>query len=91
MKLLVILFILKLYARVKILKFGIVTKLDKKNKTTSKKFGDDVRSRNCEVIAIFPIYSQFGAIRKLDSGRVVYRNYVFINRNFLSYKNRKQN
>ena len=91
MKLLVILFILKLYAGVKILKFGIVTKLDKKNKTTSKKFGDDVRSRNCEVIAIFPIYSQFGAIRKPDSRRVVYRNYVFINRNFLSYKNRKQN
>ena len=26
---------------------------------------------NCDVIAIFPIYTQFGAICKPDSGRIV--------------------
>ena len=38
------------------IKPGPVTKLDKRNKTTSKKFDDDVMSENCEVIVIFPIY-----------------------------------
>ena len=38
------------------MKLGPVTKLDKRNKTTSKKFDDDVISENCDVIAIFPIY-----------------------------------
>ena len=44
-------------------------------------------SENCDVIAIFPIYSQFGAIWKPDFGRTVYKTYIFINSNFLSYKN----
>ena len=35
---------------------GPVTKFDKKNKITSKKFDDDVMSENYDVIAIFPIY-----------------------------------
>ena len=69
------------------MKLGSVTKLDKKNKTTSKNFDDDVISANCDVIVIFPIYSQFAAIRKLDSGRMVYKTYIFINSNLLSYKN----
>ena len=43
------------------------------------------------VIAIFQIYSQFGAIRKPDSRRVVCKTYIFINSNLLSYKNWKQN
>ena len=30
-----------------------VTKLDKRNKTTLKQFGDDVMSKNCDVIVIF--------------------------------------
>ena len=30
-------------------------------------------SKNCDVIAIFPIYGQFGAIRKLDYGGIVYK------------------
>ena len=55
------------------MKLGQVTKLDKRNKTISKKFGDDVMSENCDVIAIFPIYGQFGAIWKPDSGRIVYK------------------
>ena len=50
---------------------GPVTKLNKRNKTTSKKFEDDVMSANHDVIIVFPIYCQLGAIRKLDSGRIV--------------------
>ena len=66
------------------LKLGSVTKLDKRNKTTLKKFADDLMSKkcdvivifdlmskNCDVIVIFPIYSQFGAIWKPDSRRIV--------------------
>ena len=64
-----------------------VTKLDKKNKATSKKFDDDVLSSNCGVIVIFSIYSQFGALRKSDSGRIVCKTYVFINSNLFTYKN----
>ena len=48
-------------------------------------------SNNCDAIAIFPIYNQFGAIRKPDSGRIVCKIYIFINSNLLSYKNGKQN
>ena len=48
-------------------------------------------SENCDVIAIFPIYDQFGAIWKLDSGRIVCKTYIFINSNLLSCKNWKQN
>ena len=63
------------------MRYGSVTKLDKRNKTTSKKFDDDVMSKNCDVIVIFPIYGQFGAIRKSDSGRRDCKNYVFLNSN----------
>ena len=50
------------------IRLGPVTKLDKSNKTTSKKMTmtschDDVISTNCNVI-IFPVYGQFGAIQK---------------------------
>ena len=34
------------------MKLGPETKLDKKNKTTSKKLDDDVMSENCDVIVI---------------------------------------
>ena len=63
-----------------------VTKLDKRNKTASRKFDNDVVSANCDVIIIFPIYGQFGAIRKPDSRHIVCKTYIFINSNFLSYK-----
>ena len=53
------------------MKPGPVTKLDKRNKVTSKKFDDDVMSANCDVIVIFSIYGQLGAIWKPDSGRIV--------------------
>ena len=36
------------------MKLGPVTKLDKRNKTTSKKFDVDVMSRNCDVIVWRP-------------------------------------
>ena len=52
------------------MKLEPVTKLDKRNKTTSKKFDDDVMSANCDVIVTFPIYGPFGATWKLDSGSI---------------------
>ena len=46
---------------------------------------------NYNIIAIFPMYNQFGAIWKPDSGRIVCKICIFINSNLLSYKNWKQN
>ena len=40
-------------------------------------------SENCDVIVVFRIFHQFGAVRR--------KIYVFINSNLLSYKNWKQN
>ena len=48
-------------------------------------------SANCDVIVIFPIYGQSGAIWKPDYGRIVYETYIFIKSNLLSYENWKQN
>ena len=53
------------------MKLGQVTKLDKKNKTTTEKVDDDIMSKNCDAIVIFPIYGQFGASREPDSGRIL--------------------
>ena len=50
------------------------------------KIEDDVISANRDVIVIFRIYGQFGAIRKLDSRRIVCKTYFFINSNCLSWK-----
>ena len=69
------------------MKFGPVTELDKRNRATSKKFDDDVIPESCDAIVIFPIYGQFGAIRKPDSGRIICKTFIFINSNLLSYKN----
>ena len=71
------------------MKLGPVSKLYKRNKITSKNFDDYVISENCDVIAIFSIYGQFGAIRKPDSGCIVCKTYIFTNSNILSYKNWK--
>ena len=62
---------------------GPVAKLDNKNKKTLKKFYDDVMSANCDVIVIFPIYGQFGAIQTPDSGRIVCKTYIFIKNNLI--------
>ena len=68
------------------MKLGTVTKLHKKNKETSKKIDYDVMLENCDVIVIFPIFGQFRAIRKPDSGRIVCKTCVSIKSNHLSYK-----
>ena len=68
------------------MKLGPVNKLDKRYKTTSKSFDGEVMSENCDVIAIFSIYDQFGAIWKPDSGHTVCKTYIFVNSKLLSYK-----
>ena len=73
------------------MKLGEVTKLDKRNKTTSKKFDDDVMSKNCEVIAILRIFDQFGEVRRPEFGHRVCKSYVFSNMSLYSYKSCKQN
>ena len=72
------------------MKLGPVTKLDKRNKIISKELDDNVMPTNCDVIVNFSIYGQFGGIRNPDSGCIDCKTYIFINSNFLSYKNRKQ-
>ena len=59
------------------MKLGPVTKLHKRNETTSKKFDNDVISENSGVIVIFPIYGEF----------IVCKTYVFTNSNLLFYSN----
>ena len=46
---------------------------------------------NCDVIVIFRIFGQFGAVWRPDSGHRASNRYVFSNSNLLSYKNWKQN
>ena len=72
------------------MKLGPVTKPDKKNKATLKKIEDNVISRSCDVVVIFPVFGQYGAIRKPDSGCIICKTYIFINSKLLSYKNWKQ-
>ena len=73
------------------MKLTPVTKLDKRNKTTSKKFDYEIMSKNCGVIVIFWTFGQFGAVRRSDSGHRVCKSHVFMNNNLSSNKNRKQN
>ena len=56
-----------------------VTKPDKKNTATSKKFDDDIMLKNCEVIVIFPIYGQFGSIMKQDFEGNDFKTCILIN------------
>ena len=57
------------------MKLGPIPKLDKRNKMSSKKIYYDVMLANYDVIVIFPIYGQIGAIfaiiRKPNSGPIV--------------------
>ena len=53
-----------------------VTKLDRRNKTTSKKSDNNIMSINCGVIVIYLIYSQFGAIRKSGFGSLLFKTYT---------------
>ena len=68
------------------MKLGSVNKLDKRNKTRSKIFDDDAMSKNCDIIAVFPIYGQLGTICKPHSRRIICKTYIFINSNLLYYK-----
>ena len=55
------------------------------------KYENNVMLLNCDVIVFFPIYGQFAAIWNLDSGRMFFKTYIFINSNLSSYKTWKQN
>ena len=66
---------------------GPVTKLDKRNKGTSKKFDNDVISANCDIIVTFSIYGQSGAIQKPDSRGTVCKSFIFIDSNLSSHRN----
>ena len=66
------------------MKLGPVDIIDKRNKTNVRKFDDDVMSANYDVIVIFPICGQFGAIWKPDSERIACKTYIFNNSNLLS-------
>ena len=68
------------------MKLGLVTKLYKKNKTTSKKIEDVIMLTIYDDIVIFPIYDQFEGTRKPDPGCIVCETYIFINSNLLSCK-----
>ena len=70
------------------MKLAPVTKIKKRNKTTLKKIDDDVMSENCDVIVIFFICGQFGAIRKPDFGRIVCKTYDLINSNLTKTESR---
>ena len=59
------------------MKLRPVTKLDNRNKTTSKLFDVDLMSKNYDVIDIFRISGQFEAIRRPDSGHRVCKSSVF--------------
>ena len=59
------------------MKLGLESKIDKKNKATSKKFDNDFMSKNCDVIVIFCIFGQFGAVRRPDFGHRRCKSFVF--------------
>ena len=65
------------------MKLGPVTKLDKRSKATSKTFDVDAMSENCDVIVIFRVFGQFGAVQRPDSGHKVCKNYFSINSSLL--------
>ena len=50
------------------MKLVLVTKFNKRNKTTSKKFGNDAMSTNCDVIVFF---SKFMANLEQSGRRIV--------------------
>ena len=53
------------------MKLGPLTKIVKRSERTSKKFDDDVMQN-----VIFPIFGQFGAVQKPDSGHRVCKPFV---------------
>ena len=58
------------------MKFGSVTKLDKRKKATSKKREDDAMSENCDAIVIFGFLANLehsgGRIPNTESAKVIF-------------------
>ena len=50
----------------------------------SKKVDDIVMSKTCDVIVIFSIYGQFEGTWKLDSGCIICKSYIFIQKLYIS-------
>ena len=70
------------------MKLEPVPKIDKRNKKKIRpKDVTLTSSEMCDVIVIFPIFGQFGAVPTPDSRHKVCKTYVFSNSNLLSYKN----
>ena len=65
---------------------GSLSKVEKRNVIKSKKCDNDILSAHYDVIFIFLIYDQFGAIRKLDAGCKIHNIQFFMNNSFLSNK-----
>ena len=63
-----------------------MTKFDKRNTQTLKTFDNGVMSKNFDVTDFFLIYEKFAAILELNSRRMVYKTYIFINSNLLPYR-----
>ena len=59
------------------MKFGPVTKIDKRNTATLKRFDDDFMSASCDFIVIFSVYGQYEVIQKPDSGRIISKTCIF--------------
>ena len=68
------------------MKLGPATMLHTRNKTTPKKLGDDVMSENFDVIVIFLICGEFGALQKPNARRIFCITYIFINSDLISCK-----
>ena len=70
------------------MKLGPATKLDKRNRTKSRKW----RWRHFVKLWRHCNFSNLWSIRSNpDSGRMICKTFIFINNNLLSYKIRKQN
>ena len=68
---------------------GPVTKLDKKNTTTSKKLMLMSCQQIMTFLSFFWLMVWFGAIQNLDFEPMVYNFYIFINRNLLPWKKKE--
>ena len=55
------------------MKLGQVTKLDKRNRATSKMFDDDFMPINCDPFFISPVYGQFVKIWRQNSEHMVHK------------------
>ena len=71
------------------MKLGPITKLDKRNLLTFKKFDDDFMWVSCDVTVTFPIDDQFVAEQSgcWIQESMVCKTYIVINSNLSSYKN----